>query len=428
MFRRLILLISVLLLAGCAGEPKDRPLVVWHWMTDRHQAFEELATKYKEQTGVTVEFKKFFPPDIYSTKVIAAARAGTLPDVFGILGEKKILASFVKAGHVVDFSDLLLKDGWQDRFYPQALAVTRFDKDNFYGVKEGYFGIPIDSMNMQFVYNKKLLREAGLDENNPPRTFTDFISFARKIKEAGKQTGTDVEGFVCGWGEVWLMHCLATEWAINLMGEEKFINTLKGEVPYTDPQWIEVFTLFKKLKDEGILYSDIVTMVNREAEDYFARGRSGFAFDGSWSINVYKQLAPDLEYGFFPIPKVAEGNTAPIWGGAGASFMVSSASSKKDEAVAFLKWLTEPEQQMFLVEKTNNLPSITGLEATMGDSLTMLLDDMGATTHPNVWPYEEDSRVIEVMDKGLQQIVLGEKTPEEVAQKIQNMKSRLNSQ
>jgi len=428
MFRRLILLISVLLLAGCAGEPKDRPLVVWHWMTDRHQVFEELATRYKEQTGVTVEFKKFFPPDIYSTKVIAAARAGTLPDVFGILGEKKILASFVKAGHVVDFADALSQDGWKERFYPQALAVTQFPAENFYAVSEGYYGIPIDSMNMQFVYNKKLLRDAGLDENNPPRTFTDFIAFAKKIKDAGKQAGMDTEGFVCGWGEVWLMHCLATEWAINLMGEEKFVNTLKGDVPYTDPQWIQVFSLFKQLKDEGVLYSDIVTMVNREAEDYFARGRAAFAFDGSWSINVYNQLAPDLDYGFFPIPAVAEGKPAPVWGGSGASFMVSSASSKKDEAIAFLKWLTEPEQQMFLVEKTNNLPAITGLEASLGEKLTMLLDDMDATTHPNVWPYEEDSRVIEVMDKGLQQIVLGEKTPEEVAQKIENMKSRLSSQ
>lgn len=421
MFKRLICSLALLAMVGCGTGETANKITVWHWMTDRHQAFEQLATKYQEQTGVEVEFKKFFPPDIYSTKVIAAARAGSLPEIFGILGEKKVLASFATAGYVADLSEDFAKDGWGDSLYKQAMAVTAFGDDNFYKAPKGSYGVPLDTSSMQFVYNKDLFEQAGLDPEQAPKTFDDMIQMAKTVKE--KVEG--VEGIVCGWGEVWLLHCLATEWAINIMGEEKFINTLKGEVPYTDPQWIEVFDLFKQLKESGVLYSDIVTMVNRESEDQFARGKAAISFDGSWAVNVYKQLAPELNYDFFPLPIVNKKNPAKIWGGAGASFNVNSKSKNKEQAVAFLKWLTNKEQQEYLVKETNNLPSAKGLEKTLDKKLQSLLDDLETATHPNIWPVEEDSRVIEIMDKGLQQIVLGEKTPEEVATKIQNTKNRL---
>ena len=421
MLRKILGFLLVALLAGCGTSQKSQKIVVWHWMTDRHQSFEALAQKYKEQTGIEVEFKKFFPPDIYSTKVIAAARAGTLPDIFGILGEKKILASFAKAGHIADLSAALNTDGWKEALYAKALDVTAFSAASSYDAPAGYFAVPIDTMNMQFVYNKDLFRRSGLDENHPPATLDEMIEFAGIIKKKNP----DVEGLVCGWGEVWLLHCLATEWAINIMGEEKFTETLKGNVPYTDAQWIEVFELFSRLKNSGILYSDIITMVNREAEDYFARGKAAFTFDGSWSVNVYKQLSPELDYGFFPLPAISPEFPAKIWGGAGASFTVNNKSKNKDKAIDFLKWITAKEQQLYLVEETNNLPSAKGLEEKLNPVLASLLDDLDSATHPNIWPYEEDSRVIEIMDKGLQQIILGEKSPQEVAERIQATKDRV---
>jgi hypothetical protein len=46
-------------------------------------------------------------------------------------------------------------------------------------------------------------------------------------------------------------------------------------------------------------------------------------------------------------------------------------------------------------------------------------------THPNVWPDNEDSQVIEVMNQGLQQIVMGIKTPEQLAKEIEEKKQRV---
>ena len=49
---------------------------------------------------------------------------------------------------------------------------------------------------------------------------------------------------------------------------------------------------------------------------------------------------------------------------------------------------------------------------------------MDYATHPNVWGVSEFSPVIESLDKGIQSIIIGEKTPEQVAAEVQKIKER----
>ena len=394
-------------------------------MTDRKDAFSDLAKKYKEETDKTVEFKLFFPPEIYSKKVIVAARGNGLPDIFGILGEKKTVASFIKAGYVLDLTPYMTKKStttsWKERFYPQTLQLVTFEKNNAFGAPEGIYSIPIDTTMMQFVYNKGLLKKVGLDPNTPPKTFQDFLNYAKKARE-----NEGIVGFISGWGEGWLLNALATEWAINIMGEEKFINTIKGNVGYNDPDWIEVFSLFAKMKEAEILAPSIVSITNKESENAFSKNKALFSFNGSWAINAYKQLNSNLKYGFFSLPRASTKYPIKVWGGAGSSFMVNAKSEKKEEAIDFLQWLTSKQQQLFLAAATNNLPSIQGCEEGLSETLQSILPALDNLTHPDTWPINEDSRVIEIFNLSLQQIVSGLKSPAEAAETIQNKKEKIS--
>lgn len=421
----------ITILAGCSTKKAEEDkLVIWHWMTDREEALSELAEKYTQENGLTVEFKLFFPPEIYSQKVIAAARAKTLPDIFGILGERKTLASFIKAGYILNLSPYMKEDisgsegldvSWKDSFYPQTLKIVTFNPGNSYNVAAGIYGVPIDTTVMQFVYNKSLFKEAGLDPEKTPETITEFIDWAKNI-----QAKTGKTGFICGWGEGWLLNALATEWAINSLGQDKFLRTISGEVPYTDPEWIDIFGLFAELKNSEILASNIATVTNKEAEAAFAEGKAAFSFNGSWSVNVYKQLSENLDYGFFSLPKVSDDHPVKVWGGAGSSFLVNANSANKKQAINFLRWLSANEQQEFLSKETNNLPAIINVVDKLPLILKNLLGTFSNLTHPDIWPQNEDSRVIEIMNRGLQQIVMGLKSPEEVAREIQNKKEKIS--
>ena len=93
-----LILGGILLMVGCGQSAKNKNTVtVWHWMNDRHETFLKLADEYEKKTGVNVVFELYAPSDTYSQKIIAAAQAKILPDIYGILGEKKIFASFVES-------------------------------------------------------------------------------------------------------------------------------------------------------------------------------------------------------------------------------------------------------------------------------------------------------------------------------------------
>jgi ABC-type glycerol-3-phosphate transport system substrate-binding protein len=418
-----IIVLSALTFSSCAPKGKTKvttTLVVWHWMTDREDAFQELAKRYEQLTGVKVNFDLYAPSDAYSQKVRAAAQGATLPDIFGILGEKRDFASFIKAGYILDLTPYMERNNaaWKNSFFVKALAVNEFPCDNTYGVKPGIYGVPIDVMTIQVLYNKDLFKELGLNPNQPPRTFAEFLEIGKKIKQANMQ------GLVSGWGEVWMIDCFANNYAFNIMGRDKVLATLRGEVPYTDPDWIRVFTLFKEMQDSGLLANGLVTMVNKTAEQLFANGKAVFAFNGSWCVNVYKAMNPNLNYAAILPPAVSEKYPMSIWGGAGSSFMVNARSKNKVEAIKFLKWLTEKEQQVYLAQATNNLPANKDSITKIPEILASFAKSMDVSTHPNVWGVSEFSAVIEVLDKGIQSIIIGEKTPEQVACEAQKIKER----
>jgi len=419
LFLGTFILFSVL---GCSGQKtSSKPTInIWHWMTDRDPAFQELAKKYEALTGVKVNFELYAPSDAYSQKIRAAAQGTNLPDIFGILGEKRDFASFIRAGHILDLTSYMEEDNskWKNSFFAKALAVNEFSPQNSYGIESGIYGVPIDIMTIQMVYNKKLFSQLGLNPNRPPKTLKEFLAIGPKIQEAGLQ------GLVSGWGEVWMVDCLANNYAFNIMGKDKVLATIRGEVPYTDPDWVRVFTVFKEMKESGVLAQGLVTMINKSAEQLFANEKAVFAFNGSWCVNVYKGMNPDLEYGSMLPPAASDKYPMSIWGGAGSSFMVNARSKNKEEAVKFLAWLTGQDQQAYLAAETNNLPANKNSLSKIPEVLAQFARGMDYATHPNVWGVSEFSLVIEAFDRGIQSIIIGEKTPEQVAAEVQKVKER----
>jgi ABC-type glycerol-3-phosphate transport system substrate-binding protein len=389
-------------------------------MTDRQAAFAELSKRYEQVFGVKVNFELYAPSEAYSQKVRAAAQGVNLPDIFGILAAKLDFASFINAGHVLDLTSYMEENdqAWRNSFFPNALQINEFKSDDTYKVKAGIYGVPIDTMLIQMVYNKKLYSDLGFDPASPPATFEEFLQASSKLK------GKDIQGFVSGWGEYWMLDCFANNYAFNIMGKDKVLATIKGDVPYTDPDWIKVFSIFKEMKDSGIITTAVITIVNKTAEQLFSNEKALFAFNGSWCVNVYKSMNPNLNYGVFLPPQISDKFAMRVWGGAGSSFMVNARSKNKEEAVKFLRWLTAKEQQVYLSQETNNLPSNKESIGSIPQILSDFAKNMEYTTHPNIWGVSEFSSVIEAFDRGLQSIILGQKSPEQVAQEVQKAKDR----
>ncbi len=389
-------------------------------MTDRDAALQQLAQKYKTETGKDVTFQLYAPSDVYQQKVRVGAQTNSLPDVYGILGDSRDVAAFVEAGHVANLTTAL-GDGpgsWKDSFYEEALNTTRFAPGNSFKVPEGFYGIPIDVTTIPMIYNKKLFAKAGLNPDVPPATWDEFLAAGKKLKAAG------VTGFTSGWAESWLIYSLASDLAFNVMGEEKVMKTFRGEVPYTDPQWVEVLDAFRKMKEANFIDPSLVTLGNKSAEQAFASERSAITFNGSWAVNVYAGMNQTIDYAPMRPPALNPANPRPVWGGAGSTFLVNGKSSNKDAAIDFLKWLSQKDQASFLASETKNLPAVKDVGGNMSPILKQFADLMKNSTHPNRWTETEDPKVQETFDKGIQSILIGEKTPQEVAAETKKAKDK----
>jgi ABC-type glycerol-3-phosphate transport system substrate-binding protein len=409
--------------AGC-GKKQDRAkpeLSVWHWLSDSGGAFDYLAEEFKKEAGPGVKFEPRFdlyaPTSAYVSKIRAAAQTSKLPDIYGVLMEMRDFASLIKSGCVLDLSPYMDADNgaWKSIFYKSGLSLNTFPEGNQYNVKPGIYGIPLNINNIQLIYNLDLLKKAGWDQGRIPATWDEFLALGDALKKAG------IPGMVSGWGESWMIHCFADNMAWNVMGPEKVLATIKGEVPYTDPEWVRVFTLFREMKDHGLLSDGIVTMINKEAEQTFANNRATIAFNGSWCINVYKSMNPDLNYRAALPPRVNTARPMYIWGGT-TSFVVNAASPVKEEAVRFLRWLSEEKQQRYLAKSTRDIPANKHCADMLSGHMTEFAASVDNVVHPRLLPFEEYPLVTEAFDKGIQSILIGEATPEEVARNVQETK------
>jgi len=185
-----------------------------------------------------------------------------------------------------------------------------------------------------------------------------------------------------------------------------------------------VLKVFQQLRDSGLLAEDIVTMVNKRAEQLFANEQAVFAFNGSWGVNVYRGMNPELQYGVMMPPAILRNRPVVTWGGAGSSFMVNGRSARAQDSVAFLEWLTAEPQQQYLLETTHNIPANRLATAQLPPELAAFADDMDAVVHPRLFGAQEHSTVIETFDKGVQSILIGEETPLQVAQAVEQVKQR----
>lgn len=383
-------------------------------MTDRQEAFEKLAAKYQQETGTKVVFETYAPSEVYRDKIRAAASGKLLPEIYSPLGDKRELSAYINSGYVVDLTEEMNK-GWKNEFFEKPLGQSTYLEGNEWKVKPGIYGVPFDVNAILIFYNKDLFKQAGLDPEKPPKTWTEFIEAGKKLRAAG------IQPFVSGFGEPWLVGAFDASYQWNLLGKQGIIDTIQGKLKYTDPRWVRAIGILDEMRKNNMFAAGVATMVNKDAERTFATGRVAMAFNGSWGVNVYRGMNPQLNYGVM-VPGPLSGAEYPlyIFGGEGSSFNINAKSPNKNKAIAFMKWLTGKDQQLFLAEETLNIPSNRNSLENLSPILKVFAENI-ERTFPSL-PVVENWQVVNVINTGLQSIIIGEKTPEQIAAEIQKAK------
>ena len=414
--KSLVLLFMVgLLVLSIGAVSAQEPVTIdwWHISTNDAEAayWQDLADQYTaENPHVTINITILANED-FKSRLASVMQAGDPPDLFQSWGGG-VLWAFANAGLVRDISPEL-EGEWRDSFAAQAAL-------ELYGQDGAYYGVPWTWGAVGLFYNKALFEQAGLDPENPPQTWAEFLDAVQALKDAG------ITPIALGEREKWTGHFWWVYLAIREGGEEAFLNAYNREGSFADEPFVQAGEYLQQLIalepfPEGYLglgYNDQAALVGNGEAAMELMGQWAPATQAANSVSG-EGIGEDLGWFLFPVVEGGAGNADDVLGG-GDGFAVGI--NAPDETVDFLKFLTNEENQRAGAEIWIT-PVVTGVEDLFEDDPITAAIVSARNNAPYFQLYYDQflpPAVGEAVNDAVETLFAGVATPEEAAQAIED--------
>ena len=226
----------------------------------------------------------------FYTKVQTSAVAGQLPDVVSFHLSR--FPSVVPGGLLRPFSDEELSsvDLSKDDFFP--LLVEKASSQG------QLYGIPLDTHPYILYYNKDLLREAGLlNEDGTPQGIGGIEGFSKALQQIKDETGQFGLAFPINGVGVWRVFStfLAQLDGNVVVGDSAAFGEKGQRALQTMTDWVEAGLTPPNVTDDASIA-------------LFTGGRAAFMFNGVWNVPTMEDATAEgqlpFEYGVMPIPQL----------------------------------------------------------------------------------------------------------------------------
>jgi len=283
--------------------------------------------------------------------ILSAVVSKTTPDVYSNIwpGDVELYVEANSLVAVDQFPDFQQTIGARVR--PDLLAEARSRDGRIYQ-------IPWKTNPIMVIYNKTLLAEAGFA--GFPRTYSEFLTAAAKIV---KDRNHD------GYPDRWIGLCdiRVTWWQRFFDFYPLYIAASGGqtllhgdEVIFDNPAAVQVFAFLQTLFQQGYFPKEKMT----GRTDVFLQSHVATRFTGPWEISHAEKFKPaGFEYDFAPIPR-PDSATGPAYTyGDFKNIVIFSTTKHPAAAWEFVKFMVSRQNDLRLLELTNQLPLRQNLEA-----------------------------------------------------------------
>lgn len=262
------------------------------------------------------------------TKVQAAIKGGNTPDL-------AIMFS-------IDLYSLLSMDAIADI---DSFCTTDTDKEWLNGFYDGFmmnsrdgettYGIPWQRSTIVLYYNKDAFEAAGLDPEQPPKTWDELREDAKKltVTENGQVTQYGIQIPSDGYAYWMLQTFCVQQDGFNLM------NDTGTETYYDDERTAKGLEFWKNLADDGSMPEGIVAWATTPSD--FLEGKTAMMYHTTGNLTNVKNNA-DFNFGVAMLP-ADESYGSPTGGG---NFYIFKGVSEERQQAAFdfIKWMTDDER------------------------------------------------------------------------------------
>lgn len=242
-------------------------------------------------------------------KVILETQNGTAPDMFS-----------THNGWNTAIVNTCGMPWTQDRFNIDGLLKDYVGLEQF-KYNDNIYYIPYGIMTSGIFYDKDQWAEAGLTEEDIPKTWDQLITVAQKLTKVDDNGKMTVAGFGFNGNISFLLETLNYEKGLPMFDKE-------GTPIIDDPIVAENIQFIQKLYDEyKVNDRNFDTAANT-----FATGESAMIYNWGWLTYSLKSTAPDKNIGYFQTPSFVEGEVCPAYGRNGGDSSLAVSATLKDEA------------------------------------------------------------------------------------------------
>ena len=413
------LLLAVALLASALGAAafaeENVHLVFWHGMSGTNgEIIDYIVRTFNEShPGIEIEAQYQGSYEESINKLKAAMRTGDGPDMIQIY--EAGTRFMVDSGFVNPVQNLI------DKY---SIDVSHLEKHilDYYTVNDQLYSMPLNTSIPVLYYNADMLRAIGFE--GKPQTWDDIIDISIKVREAGlADSGIAVSNFA------WWFEQVLVQQRYPMVDNDNGRSAAATRCTLMDGDVaLKMATKWLDMYKNGYIANIGFNVADNNA--YFWAGQTAMAVDSSGGLrNFLTNIGDSFELGvaFFPAVDAESPNGGVTLGGASIYMINNDKGEAYEKAVAeFIRYIITPEIQSYFHVNSGYFPVTT--EAYELDEVKQNLEK-----YPQFQTIVDQLHFSENMGFGaiygtmvegravyvgyLQQMLLGELTPEEALNK-----------
>lgn len=295
-----------------------------------------------------------------TTRFLLSVAGGEPPDV--VKFDRYAIAEWAARDAFLSLDELVATE--QATTHPDAVR-----RENFYSnvwdeasYKGHIYAVPCDVDCRVLVYNKDMLRRAGLvdakGEALPPRTWEELREYSKKLNRYEDGLLKTI-GFAPNFGNSWL-------YMFGWMAGARFMSADGTKCLINEAPVVRALTFMRDIYNDAGGYAKVLAFQSGFQGGYLdplLQGKVAMKIDTSLQMAFYSQYGRDLDLGVAPAPlpadRLAAGVDKVTWSG-GFAFAIPRNARNRDAAWDFIRFATSERGFRLNIEGEREIAEATG--------------------------------------------------------------------
>jgi multiple sugar transport system substrate-binding protein len=344
--KRIFIAVSLaLLLTATVGFAQPVRLAFWNGFTGPDRpAVEALVEEFNRlHEGEIVVEMEIMPWDVFFQRLLPSFAANRGPQLVAM--DSIQIPQYAERGLFAPLDEFYQSPELsRDLFVEPQVQSTEWNGN--------LYGMPMNFTTLLLYWNKDMFREAGLDPEQLPRNWEEWMDYAVRLTVDENGDGTPEQ-----YGYAIADHATIPMWPILLWGNGGDVVSPDGEVLLDSPETIEAVQLWADLiRNQKI---SPVGLAGADADKLFQSKKAAMEVVGPWMTNGFEQAG--IEFGLAMVPA---GPGEQVTLGTGVAFAVNANTSEAEREAAreFFEFWNSEESQVFWATETGFPPTRTDID------------------------------------------------------------------